>query len=298
MFNLLYNYLYNYVNLYNSSVAIRSVKNKRKKYVRFFVRRNSSSKTALLFLKKKFFFFKFFTKPVTLLRKFFSFRKKFSFRYLVRKWRDLPGYMTLPRRSPLKNIYYKINRSRMFISYIWRQFFQDNTISSFIKKTSFINFSKASIFNKNVVYHEINFNLHDMLIFKNNIFMPFFRKAKKMKNFFKRLFFLSKKFAYVIFKMFARKKPFFRFLKKVYKSKRAFRFYTFWLNFFKLVHSYKYGSNSNNINFLKKIKFFSFLTGLVIFKKKNKLDIFKSNNTLSVYFNLYNIRTYNWLIIN
>lgn len=169
-------------------------------------------------------------------------------------------------------------------------------MSSFIKKSSAIDY--GSSFAKNVFLSTSypvfsNSNQTDASFYTSVYYFIKKNKKKLFFRFFKKHFYSKRYFRYIgsIIKSAVSLKKFGSF-----RNKEFLNAYSVWLNTVGIV-SVKVGSyNSNFFSTTNNCYFFSQLTGFMVLKKKNTIDFFKTNSVASNHLNLYNMRTYNWLI--
>lgn len=142
MFNLLYYFLYRYsfflpnINYFNTSTFTlnNNLKNNLGSFkYNFLIKQNFfiNKKNSIFLLKKKYFFFKFINKQDFLVKKLLkdSFKRTNSFYYN----KISSCFKTLDSRRPLKNLYYKISRSRSILPFFFQNTKSQKNISFFVK---------------------------------------------------------------------------------------------------------------------------------------------------------------------
>lgn len=371
MFNILYLFLYKY--LYLCSTKNVSL---------FFLEKNNGirvygdivlkKKSNVFFLKKRLFFFKFLLKPVKSLvhgmnkkkkKKIKSHENIFLFNSIVKK-RNFSllkkCFKTISSRRPIKNLYYRISRSRCTLASINNSLRSNKSINFFIKKThSMSSFSVKNSFFLIFDSPLINYCFLDALKFSNKYHSLFYKFKKKLKfpdrefigdyfrNRNKKMILKKKKFigdkkketsteSVVLnfknlkyrhkrkklplpkyFKKLSRNTKslnsvlkkyrikFFNFFyksslfKKYYHSKSPKMAITFFLyrNLGKLHIRSNLNSLAYSNKFLtKKTIFFSNITGVKLVKSNNSFKNIKRCPIKSKFINIYNLKTYNWLI--
>lgn len=191
MFNILYLFLYKYIYLC-----------KKEKNNSFFIENTNSfllkntvifeKKKNVFFLKKKLFFFKFLLKPVRPLIHGMNKRKKkksalnenivlFNSIVKKKKFNLLKScFKTISSNRPIKNLYYKISRSRSTLVSMNNSLRSNKNINYFIKKTHHMyGFCKQ---NKEFFHFKsplLNFCLLSSLKFSKDYYKLFFSFKRK-----------------------------------------------------------------------------------------------------------------------
>lgn len=300
MFNLLYIFLYSYsVTLYFRKPFYKTLGSRKTDFVFLPLlsknRSFGSKKIEVMLLKKKFFFFKFINGPFTAIRKLIFDRMSDTSgtqRHLIDGCLfDMAGM------RPTKNLYYKINRSRLAVSWAFPQFSTTNSVSVFCKNyhgmlfldnrvgsgLKWLNVSQPSLFfiKLGFYYFYRPFKLGSRGPVRRNLL-----KLTSDKLFYKKQF------------------SFFRDIILTKKTKSIFsspggrntqfiRSYGAWVSLSSVMnHRSTKLPNTTDVCVLSD----SELTGYVIYRDKERACSLKRDTVMSSLLNIYNIRTYNWLI--
>lgn len=368
MFNILYLFLYKYIYLCkkeNNSAFFIENKNC------FNINNNVlfNKKKNIFFLKKRLFFFKFLLNPVRPLVHGLNKKKRkksarneniFFFNSVLKKKKFSllkDCFRTIASKRPVRNLYYRISRSRNVLVNINNSLRSNKNINYFVKKThNMYGFSKKKETLLCFKSPLLNYCLLSSLKFSKDyyklfysfkrkwkrpdwdILVDYFRRTRrkknerKMENLKKSKNLSQKAFRY------GRLKPKYRakriripkhftkpsrntrslnsvlkgyrikFFSFFYKSKLFRKYYytrskkmavTFFLyrNLGKLFirSNNKYYTHSSKFLNEKNI-FFSDITGLSLKEKSNSFNNIKKCPVKSKFINIYNIKTYNWLI--
>lgn len=119
MFNLLYLFLYSYsITLYFSKSSYKTLGSTNTDFIFLPILRKNrslgSKKIEVILLKKKFFFFKFLNGPSAVVRKLIF--DRLSDTYGTQSHLIDGCLFDMASMRPTKNLYYKINRSRLMVS--------------------------------------------------------------------------------------------------------------------------------------------------------------------------------------
>ena len=288
-------------------------------------------KKKLIFLKKRFFFFKFLSRPIVLLKNLLKRYRHLNNGFIENKDKKTLTYSrvlkrcftTIRTRRPIKNLYYKISRSRPLIRSFGNEFRSNKNISNFIKNADKLNYSSGLLGKTNIVVLKKNpfidihtsdfyFILKNLMVSGKMFSWRTFLKVSKTKR-------LRKRKPKSRFRVkYRRSIPFFwytfqsnRFnrLYSSYKNKGTIFMYFIWYNITNFVSRLYSINTGTKVNiYTEPTLLHSNLTGVTlkhtnsVFNNTNKL---KSDGNLCIYdsnllplstVSLYNIRTYNWLI--